>query len=220
LEDSTFTDQKVVRFSQNMIFVKAEAGVDSVTREKYKIAGFPTIILMNSSGEEIDRIFGFLPPDDFVSTIQDYLQGKNTLDDLKKRFQEDSTDVELASKLAEKYEGRSEYDQAATCYKKVLDLDPRDEKGFSDDALMSLAWLEVRKKEYLKAIETFEYFLQKFPKSELAVDAEVYIPYSYARAGDTTKAIGLYEEFLSKHPDSEDTAWVRGNIKKLKGEEE
>jgi outer membrane protein assembly factor BamD (BamD/ComL family) len=203
-----------------MIFVKAEAGLDSVTREKYKIAGFPTIILMNSSGEEIDRIFGFLPPDDFISTIQDYLQGKNTLDDLKKRFQENSTDEELASKLAEKYEGRSDYDQAAIYYKKVLDLDPKDEKGFSDDALMSLAWLEVRKKEYLKAVETFEYFLQKFPKSELAVDAEVYIPYSYARAGDTTMAIGLYEEFLTKHPDSEDTAWVRGNIKKLKGEEE
>jgi outer membrane protein assembly factor BamD (BamD/ComL family) len=220
LEDSTFTDQKVIRFSQNMIFVKAEAGVDTVTREKYKIAGFPTIILMNSSGEEIDRIFGFLPADDFVSTLQDYLQGKNTVDDLKKRFQEDSTEVELASKLAEKYEGRTEYDQAAVYYNKVLDLDPQDENGFSDDALMSLAWLEVRKREYLQAVETFEKFLQKFPKSELAVEAEVYIPYSYSRAGDTTKAISLYEEFLTKHPDSEDTAWVRGNIKKLKGEEE
>lgn len=220
MEDSTFTDQKVARFSQNMIFVKAEAGLDSVTREKYKIAGFPTIILMNSSGEEIDRIFGFLPPDDFVSTLQDYLQGKNTLGDLKNKFQEDSTNVELASKLAEKYEGRTEYDLAADCYKKVLDLDPQDEKGFSDDALMSLAWLEVRKKDYLKAAETFEYFLQKFPKSELVVDAEAYIPYSYSKAGDTTKAISLYEEFLSKHPDSEDTAWVRSNIKKLKGEEE
>jgi outer membrane protein assembly factor BamD (BamD/ComL family) len=203
-----------------MIFVKAEAGVDTVTREKYKIAGFPTIILMNSSGEEIDRIFGFLPADDFVSTLQDYLQGKNTLDDLKKRFQEDSTDVESASKLAEKHEGRTEYEQAAVFYSKVLDLDPQDEKGFSDDAMMSLAWLEFRKKDYLKAVETFESFLQKFPQSELAVDAEVYIPYSYSRAGDTTKAISLYEEFLTKHPDSEDTAWVRNNISKLKGEGE
>lgn len=220
MEDSTFTDQSVVRLSRDMVFVKAEAGKDSVTGEKYRIAGFPTVILMNSSGEEIDRIFGFLPPEEFVTTIKDYLQGKNTLDDLEKRFQADPHDLELALQLAEKYESWRDYDEAALYYKTVLDLDPEDEKGNSDDALMSLAKLEVRRKDYPKAIETFEYFLQKFPQSEMAVDAEIYIPYSHERGGDTARALNLYEEFLLQHPDSPDTDWVRGRIKKLRGEGE
>lgn len=218
MEDSTFTDPNVIALSKNMIFVRVEAKKDTLIREKYRIAGFPTVILINSSGDEIDRIYGYAPAEEFVSTIHDYLQGKNTLDDLTKRFEADPHDADLAFKLAEKFEGRQMYDEAGTYYQKVLELDPEDEKGHSDDALMSLAWLEIRKEDYAKAIDTFKYFLQKFPQSEMAQDAEVYIPYTYARAGDTTEALELYQEFLSAHPDSPDTDWVRNNISKLRGE--
>jgi tetratricopeptide (TPR) repeat protein len=218
LEDSTFTDPNVIALSKNMIFVRVEAKKDTLIREKYRIAGFPTVVLINSSGDEIDRIYGYAPAEEFVSTIHDYLQGKNTLDDLTKRFEADPQDADLAFKLAEKFEGRQMYDEAGTYYQKVLELDPEDEKGHSDDALMSLAWLEIRKEDYAKAIDTFKYFLQKFPQSEMAQDAEVYIPYTYARAGDTTEALELYQEFLSAHPDSPDTDWVRNNISKLKGQ--
>jgi len=219
LEDSTFTHQSVIDLSTKMVFVKAEGKKDTITRQRYQIAGFPTVILMNSSGEEIDRIYGYAPPEKFVTTIQDYLQGKNTLTDLENRFEADRTDAELAFRLAEKYEGRRMYEEASSYYNKVVDLDPKDEKGNSDDALFGLAWLEVRKKEYLKAMDAFKHFLQKFPKSEIATDAEMYIPYCYAKAGDTTKALGLYEKFLVQHPDSPDTGWVKDKIKALKGSE-
>lgn len=217
LEDSTFTHQSVIDLATNMVFVKAEAKKDTITRERYKIAGFPTVIFMNSSGEEIDRIYGYLPPEEFVSAIQDYLQGKNTLEDIEKRFEADPKDAELAFRLAEKLEGRRMYEEASSYYNTVVDLDPKDEKGNSDDALFSLAWLEVRKKEYLKGVDAFKYFLQKFPKSEMVTDAEVSIPGCYAKAGDTTKALKLYERFLTEHPDSPDTDWVKDKIKELKG---
>jgi len=200
-----------------MVFVRAEAKEDTSLRNQYNIAGFPTIILMNSSGEEIDRIYGYVPPEEFVTTIQDYLKGKNTLDDLKKRFEANPEDAELAFRLAEKFEGRRMYDQARSYYTKVVDLDPENQQGNSDDALFNIAWLELRKKEYLKAVEAFKYFMQKFPQSEMAVDAEVYVPYCYAKAGDTTQALKLYEKFLKKHPDSPDTGWVKKKIRELKG---
>jgi thioredoxin-related protein len=216
LEDSTFTSKDVIALSKEMIFVKAEAKKDTALRDQYEIAGFPTVILMKSSGEEIDRIYGYLPPEEFVSTIQSYLQGKETLEDIENRFGADSTDVELAFKLAEKYEGRRMYDQAAQYYQKVVDLDPEDEKGKSQDAMLNLAWLEMRKKEYLKAVDAFKNFLEKYPESEMAQDAEIYIPYSYANAGDTTTALELYQKFLMDHPDSKDTSWVREKIEELK----
>jgi tetratricopeptide (TPR) repeat protein len=215
LEDSTFTHRSVIELAGNVIFVKAEGKEDTVTRERYQIAGFPTVILMNSSGEEIDRIYGYAPPEEFVTTIRDYLQGRNTLDDLEARFQSDPEDAELAFRLAEKYEGRQMYEEAASHYRKVVDLDPLDKKGNSDDALFGLAWLEVREKEYLKAVDAFKYFLQKYPKSGMAADAEVYIPYCYSKAGDTTKALELYGKFLGEHPDSPDTGWVKKKIKDL-----
>jgi len=140
------------------------------------------------------------------------------LEDLEKRFEADPKDAEMAFRLAEKYEGRRMYEEAHTYYNKVVDLDPKDEKGNSDDALFSLAWLGMREKEYTKAVDAFKYFLQKFPQSEMANDAEAYIPYCHAKAGDTTKALQLYEKFLVQHPDSPDTGWVKDKIKELKGE--
>ena len=216
LEDSTFTHPEVIAFSKDILFVRAEAKKDSTVRDRYEIAGFPTVILMKSSGEEIDRIYGYLPPKKFVSTIQSYLQGKNTLEDMENRFQADSTDVDLAFKLADKYEARRRYDGAILYYQKVVDLDSEDKKGKSQDALFNLAWLEIRKKDYLKAVEDFKNFLEKYPEGEMAEDAEIYIPYSYAKAGDTTKALELYQGFLVDHPDSKDTSWVRKRIEELK----
>jgi tetratricopeptide (TPR) repeat protein len=218
LEDSTFTSKDVIALSKDMIFVKVEAKKDSAIREQYKIAGFPTVILMQSSGEEIDRIYGYLPDSEFVSTIQAYLQGKETLEDMKNRFQADSTDVELATKLADKYESRRRYDEALLCYQKVVALDPENKNGKSKDALFNLAWLEIRRKDYLKAADGFKNFLEKYPKDEMAEEAERYIPYSYAQAGDSTKALELYQKFLIDHPSSADTGWVKEKIKQLKHE--
>ena len=215
MEDSTFTNVDVVALSKEMIFVKAEAKKDTVARDRYEIAGLPTVILMRSSGEEIDRIYGYLPPGEFVSTIEAYLQGKETLEDIENRFRADPTDVELAFKLAEKYEGRRVYDQAKTYYQKVIDLDPEDNQGKSQDALMQMAQLEIRKKDYLKAVDAFKYFLQKYPESEMAPDAEEYVAYSYEKAGDTTRALELYQRFLREHPNSDDTSWVRERIEEL-----
>jgi len=123
----------------------------------------------------------------------------------------------LAFRLADKFEGRRMYEEASSYYSKVVDLDPEDEKGNSANALFNIAWLKLRKKEYLKAVDAFKYFLQKFPKSEMETVAERYIPYCYAEAGDTTKALELYGKFLIQHPDSPDTGWVKDKIKELKG---
>ncbi len=216
LEDSTFTHPSVIQLAENIVFVKVEAKKDTLTGKQYKIAGFPTVTLMNSSGEEIDRIYGYLPPEEFVTTIQDYLQGKNTLADLEERFKADPEDADLAYRVAEKYEGRRMYEEAGSYYGKVVDLDPTNKMGNSDDALFNLAWLDLRNKDYQGAVDAFKYFLKKFPKSKMASDAEAYIPYCHAKAGDTTQALKLYEEFLTKHPDSPDTGWVKDKIKELK----
>lgn len=211
------THESVIQLAKSMIFVKAEAKKDTVVKERYQMAGYPTVIVMNSAGREIDRIYGYAPPDEFVSTIRDYLQGKNTLGDLEKKFAAEP-EAELAFRLAEKYEGRRMYEEAAKHYNKVIDLDPEDEKGNSDDALFGLAWLKVRETEYAEAVDAFKYFLQKFPESEMRAEAEAHIPDCYAKAGDTTKALELFAEFLVKYPDSPDTGWVRDKIKELKGE--
>jgi len=38
-------------------------------REKYKIIGVPTVLILNSKGEEVERITGFVTAEEFLKII-------------------------------------------------------------------------------------------------------------------------------------------------------
>ena len=38
-------------------------------RDKYKIIGVPTVLLLNSKGEEVNRITGFVNADEFLKIM-------------------------------------------------------------------------------------------------------------------------------------------------------
>lgn len=220
LDDSVYTDSKVIQMSTEMVFVKVDADKDTLDTRKYGISGYPTIVLMKPDGEEIDRIYGYLPLPDFINQINLYLEGKETLQDFLARLADNPNDLEVNFTLAEKYEARSQYEKSASFYSKVLELDPQDEAGKSDQALMSLGFSYYRQKEFQKAIDTNREFLKKYPDSELKEDVIVYIPYFYAKWGNKERALRLYDRYLKDYPEGENVEWVNKQIKKLTEEKE
>jgi len=58
LDTVTFVDSAVIAMSQNLVFAKINAEKDTVTAQLYKVRGYPTVVLMNADGSEIDRIGG------------------------------------------------------------------------------------------------------------------------------------------------------------------
>ena len=40
-------------------------------REKYKIVGVPTVLILNSSGEEVNRITGFVNAEEFYKILSE-----------------------------------------------------------------------------------------------------------------------------------------------------
>lgn len=75
LDALTFSDPKVIDESKNFITLKADmtkslAPEVSALREKYKIVGVPTVLILNSKGEEVKRITGFVNAEEFLKLIQ------------------------------------------------------------------------------------------------------------------------------------------------------
>jgi tetratricopeptide (TPR) repeat protein len=221
MADSTFTDTSVVRFSENFVFFKANAEKDTALAEKYRVNGYPTVILANSSGQEIDRLVGYAPAPEFIKGINDLLAGKGTLADYENRVKQNPNDVELWFTLAGKYQERRAFEQAVNCFNKVVSLDPADKTGKASESLYELGWLYMGRnvKQYDKAVEAFQRVIKEYPGAKLALDAEEYIPYSYEKMADTTKAISLYKKFLQDHPtiDSSEREWVQKRIDGLEG---
>lgn len=219
LDDSTFTDREVISLSLDFVFVKIDAKKDSLLVEEYKVSAYPTVILLKSSGEEIERIVGYLSPREFFKNVKSYLLGRGTLADLEKKLKKDSTDIVLLLKIGEKYMDRKRHDEAKRLFRKINDLDSKNYWGKTDSALFNLAYIHYREKEYKEAIAKFQNLSKDFPESGLRLDAEEYIPYIYEKMGDTTKALKLYEKFLKEHPKIKESEkeWVEKRIKKLKG---
>ncbi len=75
LDASTFSNPKVIEESKNFITLKANMtktlspDVEQL-RDKYKIVGVPTILILNSKGKEIQRITGFVNAKEFSEMLK------------------------------------------------------------------------------------------------------------------------------------------------------
>ena len=74
LDAMTFSDPEVIRVSEGFETYKADL-TESLSpeveqlRDKYKILGVPTILILSSKGEEVERITGFVTAQEFLKII-------------------------------------------------------------------------------------------------------------------------------------------------------
>jgi thioredoxin-like negative regulator of GroEL len=215
LDTVTFIDSAVIAMSQNIVFAKINAEVDTATARKYSVQGFPTVILLNADGTEIDRIGGYLPPEEFTATIDNYLKGIQTLDYFLK-LADSAAGNEVNMRIGEKYADRGMPEKAEGYFSKVIQGDPDNKEGFTIDAIMSIADIKRRAKNYDDAVGEFKKIMEKFPGTEQSVDAELWMAIVHRQKGDTTAAIKAFEEWVKNHPDSPDTSYANQQIEKLK----
>ncbi len=89
--------------------------------EHYKISGFPTIIFVDSDSNEIDRIIGYLPPENFLNELQRIQRGENTIADYIKKTTENPNDFDLWKALAGKYEDRGDLPSEVEVWESVAE---------------------------------------------------------------------------------------------------
>ena len=74
LDAFTFSDPSVIKEAENFNTYKADmtkslAADVEVLRNKFKIVGVPTVLILDSKGNEVERITGFVPPDEFLKIL-------------------------------------------------------------------------------------------------------------------------------------------------------
>lgn len=218
LDTVTYVDPLVIGMSRDNIFVKINAEVDTVLAKEFAISGFPTIVITRPDGEEIDRIWGYLPPTDFYNQVQLYLQGKETLDDYLSRLEDEPENPDYLSMIGEKYAGRSRYDEAIEYYEKIVALDSDNEMGYGAKAMASIYDTQARAGDYRGAIATCEKISRMFHGKEEADDATAMIGYYTAKLGDLKKALMIYRAYIEEHPEGENVEWVKKRIADLEDE--
>ena len=75
LDASTFSDAKVIDYSKDFYSYKADltksaAPEVEALRKKYNIQGVPTVLILDSRGNEVKRIEGFINAETFLTDLK------------------------------------------------------------------------------------------------------------------------------------------------------
>lgn len=191
---------------------------DSATKEgdeifeKFNVRATPTVMIVNSKGEEIDWHVGYGPPaSKFQERLEKTLRGEDTFQVLYEKYQQDPDNVEVVFLLARKWDRRYNQEKAKELYNRVLELDPDGSKGttdyldkgkvtFTEYAEFSLGTMQVFSRE--RDIKPLRAFLEKYPKSLLKQDTYSYLSSYYRSAGTKEEAIQFFEEYAAMFPDN------------------
>ena len=74
-----YQDREFVEFSRNYIFMRVFQDTDPMGKQlgdKFRIRGFPTLIVLDPSGREVDRILGFMPVPDLMEALKEIIEGQ------------------------------------------------------------------------------------------------------------------------------------------------
>jgi thioredoxin-like negative regulator of GroEL len=215
MQDSTFSDPQVIALNGRFVFLRVNAEVDTATANRFKISGYPTVVLLEKAGNEVDRILGYHPPAEFAETIESYLEGRGTYWALEKDNREKPNDPKTIYLMGKKQAERGNIADARAQFARVLSYDKKNDSEFADDAQFQLALLHRKERSWYKAVEAFRDVVKEYPESELVEDAQIYIGWLFAKAGDTKEALKSYREFLKEYSKSSETDWVKEQIQLL-----
>lgn len=192
--------------------IDAEKGEGPDLAKKYGVKGFPTIIFASSDGTEIDRIYGYVPADQFLVKMKDYNSGVNTYTSIKKLLDENPDDAGYNYMMAEKITSSGLEGDVKLYLDKTISLDPNNEKGYTDDAKFMLAGLDEINPDALKAL------IAEYPNSEKLKDGYIILASYYSEKDDYNSATEIYKTAFEKYSKSDfDLTQSYGNLLLTKG---
>ena len=171
-------------------------------RTDYNVRGTPTVLLLNPQGEEIDRALGFDGKrDEYFQTIQDFSEGKGTMLSLMAKLAENPDDIETNFKIGKRYIDRFEWENVQPYFAKVLEMDPKDEKGFRSESTYNLAVYELRTNSKIEPIQDF---IATCTDREHLYQSYANLATHFIQSEKLEEASELYEEALEKMPENAD----------------
>jgi thioredoxin-related protein len=153
LESETLTDRDVRRELGEMIALQLDAEKEGAeAAQQFGVESYPTMIFLDPTGEEVERIVGYLPPDKFVSEVRRIRTG-DTLYACLQELQEDPTNEDAIRRAVEGLLERSDPEGAIARIKKFHAQD--DHSHGTCRKLMFLAGRDLHYRVYLRAAKVY-----------------------------------------------------------------
>lgn len=140
--------------------IDAEKGEGPDLAKRYDVHGFPTLVIVDADGAEIDRLVGYSAPAAFVSEVQRIASGRGTLPALRKAVEADPENLSAAVALARR-EARSDRAQAERRLESVRSRAvAKPDAEAEAEACLALGAMAAEARQPERAIEQFAHVLR------------------------------------------------------------
>jgi uncharacterized protein YyaL (SSP411 family) len=198
LDRETYPNKEVAALlTKSFVSIKvdAEKGNGPELSKRYDVSGFPTLLIVDDKGEELDRIIGYRPPEKFISELKPILAGKSFAA-LKKRVSESPSDLEAVLLLAKKHQGRGNYPESQELFKRLLS-EEKTPATLRDEAEGGIALVAFYKSNGKEVAAVQKYFDKKIDSGNAVDHAQVL--FEYHQKNKNTEKVIQAADYLVRH---------------------
>src|SRR5881397_3642207 len=204
MDRKTFGDSKVIQtMADKYVWLKlnTETEEDGERLQRaFAILTYPTVLVLDGSGEEVDRVDRFLGPSQFMEKVRSFVDSPDSLANLRKAVREQPNSVSARYALAERLLDQNNYAKARPEFGKVIEIDPENREGKTDLSQYNVALCLASQERFVEAIIQLDVLKDRFPKSNALADATVLRGQIYRCCNELDKAKAALQEYVTKYP--------------------
>jgi tetratricopeptide (TPR) repeat protein len=178
-----------------------EAGEGESLGKRFHIVGYPTLLVLDAKGNEVDRLMGAVQPRDLINTLQHFREGNGTTAELEQRLAAAPSDSALRLEVATRKAMRGDA-HAPEELERVVKDDPENKAKRAAAALLVLGKYYYLRgtKDYARAIERLSELERRFPHSDEATEVPYNLGIAYHALGRDAEARTTLERWIAAAP--------------------
>ncbi len=213
---TTLKDKKMLSYfkKENYMLIEVNPEKDREAEKTFKVYGYPTTIVFDKNGDEIDRILGYETTEQMIKILEGFKVGRGTLKDYLRRYKTEKNNFKLMYDIATKYIARAEFKKAIDILNILINKAEGKDKKMEKEGYMQKAYAYYKWKKFNKAAEVMLSIKNRFSEKDRK-DALLGAAYYFERGKSIKKAIEVYKEFLKLFPNSSEAPKIKEKIKKI-----
>lgn len=196
VRDSLYTDRAVRDSLTSYKCVAIDADRDSSLCKTYDIKLYPTVLVLDPYGNELNRVTGYYSPEDFLRRLSSPGRNDQVLAEMFRREEQAGDDAEFLMNFGDLLRDMGTYDGALMRYERAAQIDKGNRLGISEEATFATAECCMLAGEYKEAGRRFELFAESGFSSDRRGEALILGALCYEQAGDVKNAVALLEDYL------------------------
>jgi tetratricopeptide (TPR) repeat protein len=166
LEENVFSSPRFTSETNEWIKLRLDADTETSwpLKSRYRVGGYPTIILANSNGDEIQRIVGFMPLPELLTTIKSaWNQRLAILEKPLKEVQSPDTPFDLMTNSADALEKAGNMEKAKATWAEAAALLRAELHPDARGGHLDLAYALWKSGDIIAAERIYERFEKRYP---------------------------------------------------------